>query len=148
MTNYDALKAIYEALGGSGTIEGTNLDALRAIASVASGGGSGGAGVEIITYTTQDGETFECDHTAQEIYELVDAGKYCVAHYGDTYLPLGTVGIYEGSYSEVMFDYTYFRLTDPSTVEVYFCSIAHGGVSAEDEYIRVYENSGSIAIIT
>ncbi len=76
MTNFDALKQIYEALGGADSISGSNLDALKAIASVASGGGGGGGGVFITTSNWDEttGATL-LDKTWKEIHDAALAGS-------------------------------------------------------------------------
>lgn len=64
MTNFDALKAIYEALGGEEEISGTNLDALKAIAEVAGSGGGGGgkSNVYCIPGDYDDGDTISQEY--------------------------------------------------------------------------------------
>ena len=71
MTNFDALKAIYEALGGEEEISGTNLDALKAIAEVAGGGGGGGGAI----FCTFSGSPRVGDKTWGELYEAIQSGK-------------------------------------------------------------------------
>lgn len=71
MTNFDALKQIYEALGGDEEITGTNLDALKAIAEVA---GSGGGGGGLVVHATQGAGAIVLDKTWQEIHDAMAAG--------------------------------------------------------------------------
>ena len=82
MTNFDALKQIYEALGGEEEISGTNLDALKAIAEVAgSGGGGGGGGALIVTVTKPSTDVYQMDKTAMEIYDAMSTGKAVVVNF-------------------------------------------------------------------
>lgn len=74
MTNFDALKQIYEALGGDEEITGTNLDALKAIAEVAGSGGGGG----LVVHATENSGTYTLDKTWKEIYDAFSAGKAVV----------------------------------------------------------------------
>ena len=85
MTNFDALKQIYEALGGEEEISGTNLDALKAIAEVAGsgGGGGGGGGSLIVTVTKPSADVYRMDKTAMEIYDAMSTGKVVVVNFPD-----------------------------------------------------------------
>lgn len=72
MTNFDALKQIYEALGGDEEITGTNLDALKAIAEVAGSGGGGGGG--LVVHDTESSGVHTLDKTWKEIHDAMSAG--------------------------------------------------------------------------
>ncbi len=81
MTNFDALKQIYEALGGDEEITGTNLDALKAIATVAGSGGGGGGG--LVVHGTEVEDKFVLDKTWQEIYDAASSGQSVVLSTAD-----------------------------------------------------------------
>ena len=119
MTNMEALKAIFVALGGS---EGDTAsfkklsDALEGISENVSGGGGGGDGILVVNVTLDlEEDAYLPDHTRAEVLSALQSGKtvFC------SYAGFVSVFLQEAGYPEI---YTNLLFTgeamSPHTLEL------------------------------
>lgn len=85
MTNVEALKEVFVALGGSAEdfTATTNDEAIALIASVA-GGGSGGT-ISMMVTVTNNNEVYTLSKTWKEIFDCMTAGGIVFLKYDDEY---------------------------------------------------------------
>lgn len=119
MTNVEALKACYVAIGGSAADVAdakTTAAVIEAISTIASGGGGGGDGILVVNVTLDlEEDAYLPDHTRAEVLSALQSGKTVFCSYA------GYVSLFlqEAGYPEI---YTNLLFTgeamSPHTLEL------------------------------